>query len=479
MHVFGFRLRSTPVFLTLIYILANLLILACMDSTANFRLAADGSSWFLPAKSIFENDTLFIPGMPQADAFRSPGTPIFFAAVMWLAGSPSVIAIVLAQIVLLYLTALLFRATVKDWLAKYADLGMSLILFNPSLLGMAYFTQSETFGCFTAMVALFFLLKVAKFGPTWSYTIALGLSLGATCLVRTNPIYLVYMLPIVFWLLFLIQRPKGPWYVPAIKGLAATLIAVAVMLPWAAQVYEMSGKLGLSALISPRAEFEYLYDQLIILEAVDSNISTFAAAEKLTDGRRKSFAQSYGTEWDRMDSNQQYVLLKRQTIHWMLDYPLSSWARALGLSMAQFYFGGGAGAWHNLFDVFPSGMVQAFSGMPKLDVVAFIKAVLSKAPVGALTISALCFAFVAATRIALVFGVIELCRRRQWDLLLLLTTIIIYFGLSALFQGQARYRASIEPELMLLAIAGFAFFWERRLKAIFYPGASARLSAPQ
>ncbi len=454
------RLSKAFVFLSLAYVIINLFIIAFMDRSASFRLAADGGSWFIPAQSLLHSGSLSSPDYPGLEIYRSPGVAVFFAGLMYLAGGESVSAIVAGQICALYVTAVLFRATVKDWFPRYADLGMALILFNPSLLAMAYFTQSETLATLTAMIALFFLLRYTKGKTSWPVVLALGLSLGVTCLIRTNPIYLVYLLPVVLPIVGLIEQHDVSWRLAVAKGTLATCVAVAVMVPWAINVYEMTGHIGLSILISPRAEYEYVYDQLTILEAAHSNISTHDAKIALDQGTREAFVQSFGTRWNGLSETERFVLLKDHTLKSMLGYPLRDWTTALGLSMAQFYFGGGAGAWHNLFGTFAGGMVQSFSETPKADVLAFLRSVILKAPLGALALSAMCFAFIAVVRTALIFGFVELCRRRLWGLLLILSGTSLYFGLSTLFQGQARYRASIEPELMLMAVAGFALIWE-------------------
>lgn len=454
------RLSKAFVLLSLAYVIINLFIIVFMDRSASFRLAADGGSWFIPAQSLLHSGSLSSPDHPGLEIYRSPAVAVIFAGLMYLAGGESVSAIVAGQICALYVTAVLFRATVKDWFPRYADLGMALILFNPSLLAMAYFTQSETFATLTAMIALFFLLRYTKGHTSWPVVLGLGLSLGVTCLVRTNPIYLVYLLPLVLPVIGMIERHAISWRLAVAKGAIAMCLAIAVMSPWIINVYEKSGHIGLSTLISSRAEFEYFYDQLTILEAAHSNISTHDAKIKLDSGPREAFVQSFGSKWVGMSETERFVLLRDFTLKTMLGYPLRDWTTALGLSMAQFYFGGGSGAWHNLFGTFAGGMVRSFSETPKTDVVAFLRNAILMAPYGALALSAMCFAFIAVVRTALVFGFVELCRRRLWGLLLILSGTSLYFGLSTLFQGQARYRASIEPELMLMAVAGFALIWE-------------------
>ena len=456
---------------TAAYVAVVLLVATFMDHTASFDRAADSTSWYLPAVSLLHNGTLSVAEYPALDFYRSPGVPVFFAGLMYFAGGESIPAIVTGQIFALYATALLFRATVKDWYPQYADLGMALILFNPSLLAMAFFVESETLATLSAMVVLFFLLRYVRGRTAWPTVLALGFSLGVACLVRTNPVYLVYLLPVVLPLISAIEGHGIAWPRAALKGAAAMLLAVAVLAPLTLAIYQRTGHIGASSLISPRAEFEYLQDQLVILEATHGGTGTREAKLRLDD-QREAFAKAQGPKWDALGENEQFVILKGWVTRELLSYPPGEFLKTLGMSMVQFLFGAGAGYWHSLMGTFAGGMVQAFSETSRSEIGSFFRKIWATIPLGALLLSAAAFGFVAATRLALVGGVIDMMQRRRWALLLVLASVIAYYGLSTLFQGQARYRAPVEPALMLMAVAGVAWWRERRTKARGVPAAA-------
>ena len=347
------------ILVTVGYIAMAVLIALTMNPNATFKLAADGTSWLQPAISLYEHGTLYIPAEPSLYLYRSPGVSLFFAGLMYLAGGVSATAIVIGQLSILYLAGLLFRSTVKDWFPGYEDLGLALILFNPNLVGMAYFAQSETLAAFTGMVVFFFLLKFAKGRTSWTMSVALGFSLGVSCWVRANLIYLVYVLPLILPLIVLAQKLPLSIKGSVARGVAATVAGLIAVAPLTLMLYQVEGQVGWSMLVSPRAEHDVLLDQFTHLEAEHYKITNVKALEKIKTDVQAPYIRSMGRDWDKYSENKKLSLLKAEYFRAMLGYPFKDWAIGYGLSFFQYFFGGGSGAWHNLFGVFANGQVRS------------------------------------------------------------------------------------------------------------------------
>jgi hypothetical protein len=66
-------------------------------------------------------------------------------------------------------------------------------------------------------------------------------------------------------------------------------------------------------------------------------------------------------------------------------------------------------------------------------------------------------------RIFDLIGFINLIRNREYSVLFILTGIIVYFVLIALFVGNSRYRLPIEPALIILSVYGFNSIFNRNI----------------
>ncbi|MEC8173355.1 MAG: hypothetical protein VX090_08240, partial [Pseudomonadota bacterium] len=96
------------------------------------------------------------------------------------------------------------------------------------------------------------------------------------------------------------------------------------------------------------------------------------------------------------------------------------------------------------------------------DVWGMVTAFVKSAPLGAVAISAVCLLFVIIMRLFGLLGLVALAKRREYDMLLILTLLIIYFAMVHLFVGNSRYRIAVEPALILLAMYGWKFVRQRK-----------------
>jgi hypothetical protein len=64
---------------------------------------------------------------------------------------------------------------------------------------------------------------------------------------------------------------------------------------------------------------------------------------------------------------------------------------------------------------------------------------------------------VIVLRIFGLLGVLELIKRKEHALLLIVVSLITYFAMAALFVGNSRYRLPVEVGFIILALYGVLF----------------------
>ncbi|MHB9146760.1 MAG: glycosyltransferase family 39 protein [Symbiobacteriia bacterium] len=165
---------------------------------------------------------------PKADAYVSPGYPLFLTAIQWLAGTgvASFTATRLAQVIIGALTIIPFYLLAVEVADERAGFWTALLLaFYPSWVRVPAYLLTETLFTFAFGWYLWAQVRALRLGRGWRWPFATGLLLGVAVLVR----------PAVAPLLLL------PWLYPLLRGHtrdAARAFAFAtagfalILLPW-------------------------------------------------------------------------------------------------------------------------------------------------------------------------------------------------------------------------------------------------------
>jgi hypothetical protein len=279
-------------------------------------------------------------------------------------------------------------------------------------------------------------------------------------MTRPETTLLVYLLPIAIPLVHWVAKRPRPIYDGIPAGLLATVLAFAMAFPWmihnnaAGNGYSMTG--GSKASDSSIGHFA-------IVEAARIDSTEDAVRRTLKELEPQILAEAGLSDATQQDQRQ---FLTRHYLGGMLEASpaiiLNLYAKAW---VAQFASGGAQSI--NLLlrydinraDKFmnENGAIQAFLGGLKGEPVA----------VG-ITIGAVAFSVLA--RMLGLIGLVVVTVRRHWALILVIAAVVAFKALVHLFFGLSRYRLSVEPMLMILAVFGWQWLrsaWpNRRLRRV-------------
>ena len=313
--------------------------------------------------------------------------------------------------------------------------------------------QSEIlFLAFTAL-AFWAAAKYLRNRGQWRFALLTGLAVALACLTRPTAQFLLLTLPVLFPLLSLIGGAQS-WKRGAIQGVCSLAIALIVVAPWVTLVASQGHGLALS---DSEGKYRYVWDQVVMIEAQSSGRSYHEAEAHLTSpgGAEYDFIAGQGEGWKSLDRAKRHRALADEGIAVLLSYPVADFAKALFRSQAQFYFAGGAGNWHNLFDIGAESVSIAWFTSAQDDLWPLITRLFDDVPPSGLVFSVIAIGFTVLTRLIGLVGVLSLCRDVRWGLLLIITGTVLYFAFIHVFVGNSRYRVAIEPMLMFLTISGF------------------------
>ena len=195
-----------------LYVLVSAVVWLNFDGTTRLKYSGDGESWYQPSVGLYLHGAFVYPETPDTPSiYRPPAYPVFAAAVFSIAGGPSPNAIAVGQIVLLLLVGLIFRSTVNDWLPGWGDFGMGLLIFNPNVLTIAQYVQSDTLFLFFVTIAMWAMLRYARGETGWRYAVLAGVALALACLTRPTAQFLILVLPLAFPLLDVVSGNAAMW----------------------------------------------------------------------------------------------------------------------------------------------------------------------------------------------------------------------------------------------------------------------------
>jgi len=221
--------------LTVALLAAVVIKLAVLAATVSLQpRIADERDYLLLARSLFEGNGFAFPNGPTS--LRPPLYPAFVAAIWWVVGHESLLAVRFAQAIVGLLTGLLAYYVGRHLYGQRAGvIAAALVTLYPALLVAQSLLLTETLFSFfvTAMVASVVALLQR---PRITFAVLAGLMLGAAALTRS----ILYPFPLVLVGLIL-------WWLPVprtrrcLMAIALCAAYAAIVGPWAVRNTRLQG----------------------------------------------------------------------------------------------------------------------------------------------------------------------------------------------------------------------------------------------
>lgn len=433
----------------IVFVTVNTLIFALSVDGAAIKFGGDAGSWYQPTLGLLKHGWFVDPEDPsKLLTFRPPLYPMFAASMLWLGGG-GMWLVVVAQLVLLFATGWLARATTERCLPGYGNLILALVIFNPNALGTAHLFQSDTLYAFS-MTAVFWSVFSFVRLPAWHLAIGSGMLLGLSLLVRTTGQYLIFVWPLALLFLGVLVGGTRVWVRSLMMGFAATAVAFVMIAPW--MLHNQRAGEGFT-LSSNFLKSYFIWDNIAYLEKYNKNIGQ-TQAEQSAETIRNRFGEQYGPNFSKLADREKYEYLADKGREQFFSYPVRTFGTSFGWAWAQYYGIPGVSNFMNLFGL---GEETAFAAFRRHHNDNYIDAgldALKKASPVFSVLTAAGFMFVFILRGLSLLGIVTLIRRRLWSVLLVIVAGLAYFTVIHLFVANSRYRLPMEPILFLLAVYG-------------------------
>ena len=214
--------------------------------SVTFTHADDGQKYWGVATALVDFGSFLIPQeglVPLAKA--GPLTPMAFAFFIKLAGLQSAAPFIIAfQCSLLFCMGLFARNMAQEFGAP-PYLVQGLVIFNPNLVGLAHYAQSDILFSFLftsfCWILSCKLLERSHIDRKWF--LLLGLTLGMMMLTRdVGKAFTLLIVPTIFLFLYFQHRiPRLDLRVISLSLLLTSATAAAVYSPWVARNYTVFG----------------------------------------------------------------------------------------------------------------------------------------------------------------------------------------------------------------------------------------------
>ena len=202
---------------------------------------ADGQRYWGVSLNLVENGTFSIPGSDQVSLQHGPIPALIFYAPIKLVGlNNAAVLIVAIQCAMLFTIGCLARSLATPYSAN-KNLLQGLIIFNPNLIGLAHHAQSDLIFAFIFSLVLYFISRCIErpdISRKFDYCM-IGLFCG--CLVLTRAAAMPYVLVLPFLLLlsiFLRRNTKDIDWVQILRRLALGVVITGLTIaPWYVRNY--------------------------------------------------------------------------------------------------------------------------------------------------------------------------------------------------------------------------------------------------
>ncbi len=335
----------------------------------------------------------------------------------------------------------LIAAVITDGLRPgWGWLGMALVVFNPSAIGLALTLKTDLVFAFVLSWALLFLFRYASTFD-WRWAAAAGLFIGLATNVRPTSQFLILLLPVIC-LLIAAAAPRRSDFVKALlHGVVGLALGAAVVLPWAMHMRS-------------QGEGGKLYSSFEELSVVTSHVNILNAQRDglpLGDHRVESFdlaseelVRPLHPDWAELSNLQKRQRRVDYAFDLLTSFDAKTYLGAALYSWAGFLFSGGEGYLMSALSI-----ADAEDGLDEAEARrVFALKILTRG-------------FTIITRLLGLFGLWWLFRARQYKTLILIIGSISYFLVIHGFIGWSRFRIGVEIPMLVLATLGFALLRDK------------------
>lgn len=443
------RQKQTVVRLGLIFLIALLLrcmVLAYVGRDVRKLYTSDSKEYLTLAQNlvdhgVYEGDKL--PPM-TLDLKRTPIYPLFIAATLVTFGE-NLTATVFVQIILgSVCTTLTFCITKKLGFGTRAGImAACFVALDPVALLINNRLLSETLFTFGLLLGIWLLISF------WQNNRKHYLGISAVVIsltVLTRPI--AQFLPLAMLPFFIIIQPFKKLRVRSLDALLFILISGGIIFSWGYRNYQKSDRFLLSTI----ADTNLVYYRA---RAVLAKVDEISQGEALAELEQELL---YPARQKNLPLSEIISLQRERSMQIFRQYPLQTFEMVVE-GAGRLLFDPGFTIICTMLDT-SSADYECFKGQSTMLESGKLQKVMQKflnMTIIQQVFLVWGFIFLGIVYIGVLVGVFHLARAKNWQSLLLICVVIIYFvGLSAGAEANYRMRVPIQPFLAILAAVGYA-----------------------
>lgn len=399
-------------------------------------IEADSLTYYRMATQLLEEGRFLEEG-------RQPLYPLLIAATRMVAAEGDLGPLVAIQVLALFLTAAVAWRIAKPWLATGAGAVFALVLLNPNAIALTHWPLADTVHALLFATSAWGLLAYSA-GHRWWLALACGVCLGLAALTRPETQYLVLLLPLAYPVLSVAARGLPALRLALAAGVLAVVAAYAVTLPWT--LHNARSGQGFAVAAAGKA-VDNARGHFALVEAERTGAPQIDVIERLLV-EEPALLASVGI----VGTSEERDFLVSHYLHRIASADPAIVGRLYWRAWLAQFVSGGAQSFNRLLGLAidrpdrimnePNSARLFWDGLRG-------QALLPTA------ITVVAVVFTLALRALGIAGLIYMAFRRHWPLLLVVATVLVFKALVHFFYGISRYRLSVEPFLMILAVYGW------------------------
>ncbi|MBM3554397.1 MAG: hypothetical protein FJX47_02440 [Alphaproteobacteria bacterium] len=440
-----------PILLSILFVALNAILLVAVAPADVHLRGGDLDTYRDPAIAFFRHgDFVELDDPTKPSTYRLPFYTLMAALPLYLTNGESFKVIVPMQLALWLAIGWMTWDVARAWLARGAGLAMALVLFNPTVLGVAYILQSQNLFAFFLATAGWLLLRRRE-APTMRAALGVGIALGAASLSRPGGQFLIPLLPFALPLFAWLSGEREGFLRHAGRGLVASIVGALVIAPW--MVYSAANGQGFR-IGSPTYLNGFLIDNISFLEANRDGIAYGVAKSRLSSIQEEWLAANR-PDLARADREAQSEAANGFLLGRLVgSYSPKHILGALAPAWANLFVGGGAGNLRNVLGMEGPDNFKLVRETAGANYVTAFFGGLREAGWASALVGVGSVAFAVICRILGAIGLMVMILRGAWTPLIVVSGLSLYYAALHLFVGASHYRASIEMYLALLTVFG-------------------------